>query len=152
MNPNAKLARLFHAHWPPPPAADKRTTEGDLERALREALETARAAWPELTLAAELFIPYLAQRAPEEGDPCLALASVKLTDLYLACGTFTVTSVRFGVALPVGSSFESIEFGKCGPQDPTGTALCLDPTGLGPTVDCVAAGPLPPASTRPAGP
>jgi RNA polymerase sigma-70 factor (ECF subfamily) len=59
---------------------------GALESALASALEAAIAQWPGLTLPADCFARYLAERTPDETDPVEALASMHTTDLYLACG------------------------------------------------------------------
>jgi RNA polymerase sigma-70 factor, ECF subfamily len=56
-----------------------------LEAVLRDILEIARAAWPAITLADEVFLPYLAQRLPDDTDAERALLEVKAADLYIAC-------------------------------------------------------------------
>jgi RNA polymerase sigma-70 factor, ECF subfamily len=56
-----------------------------LEAVLRDILEAARAAWPDLEVSAEVFLPYLAERLPEDSEAERALLEVKAADLYLAC-------------------------------------------------------------------
>jgi RNA polymerase sigma-70 factor (ECF subfamily) len=56
-----------------------------LEGVLRDILESARGAWPTIDLAAQVFLPYLAQRLPEDAEAERALLEVKAADLYLAC-------------------------------------------------------------------
>ena len=41
---------------------------GQLEAALEDLMQAARSAWPELSLPAEVFLPYLAQRLPAEQE------------------------------------------------------------------------------------
>lgn len=52
-----------------------------LETALEGALARARAAWPEVGLTAEAFLPYLAVRMAGPDD----LAELNVVDLYAAC-------------------------------------------------------------------
>lgn len=56
-----------------------------LEGVLRDILEAAHAAWPQVDVPVEVFLPYLAQRLPEEAEAERALLEVKAADLYLAC-------------------------------------------------------------------
>jgi RNA polymerase sigma-70 factor, ECF subfamily len=56
-----------------------------LEGVLRDILESARGAWPQISVAADVFLPYLAQRLPDEADAERALLEVKAADLYLTC-------------------------------------------------------------------
>jgi RNA polymerase sigma-70 factor (ECF subfamily) len=57
----------------------------NLEELLEAALATAKAAYPEVALADELYVGHLAERMPPEGDGPKALASVQASDLYIAC-------------------------------------------------------------------
>lgn len=54
-----------------------------LEELLSHLLETARAAWPAVTLDGALFVAHLARLLPEDQPP-EALEGMHLTDLYLA--------------------------------------------------------------------
>jgi RNA polymerase sigma-70 factor (ECF subfamily) len=77
------LAALFLPHLPagarPAPAGD----EAALETVLAGWLAAARAAWPEVALAPERFLPYAAVRV---GRAAIAdLAAVHASDLYVAC-------------------------------------------------------------------
>ncbi len=49
-------------------------------------LETCRSAWPRVALADDVFVRYLAERLPRDQDPCVGLAAIHASDLYLACG------------------------------------------------------------------
>jgi RNA polymerase sigma-70 factor (ECF subfamily) len=56
-----------------------------LEALLAEVLASARAAWPDLPLSEVTFLPYLAERLPEEGSLLDTLRRQHAVDLYLAC-------------------------------------------------------------------
>ncbi len=56
-----------------------------LEAVLRDILEAARAAWPDVAVDEAVFLPYLAKRLPEDSEAERALLEVKAGDLYLAC-------------------------------------------------------------------
>jgi RNA polymerase sigma-70 factor (ECF subfamily) len=79
---SSSLAELLTA------ALDRRDEPSDpaaLESALANAVAAAAAAWPEVKLAAEEFVPYLAIRLPAGDDPVESLAALQVADLYLAC-------------------------------------------------------------------
>jgi len=67
------------------PAARGSAELPGLEALLSELLATARAAWPDLALPADVFLPYLAERLPEQGSLLEALRGLHVVDLYLAC-------------------------------------------------------------------
>ena len=56
------------------------------EEALRSAIDAARSAWPGVDVPDAVFVAWLAERLGD--DPAIepALARVKVSDLYLACG------------------------------------------------------------------
>jgi len=56
-----------------------------LEAVLRDILEAAHAAWPAIEVEAEVFLPHLAERLPEDSEAERALLEVKAADLYLSC-------------------------------------------------------------------
>jgi RNA polymerase sigma-70 factor, ECF subfamily len=56
-----------------------------LEAVLREITDAASAAWPDVTLAAELFVRHLVSKLPGETVSEQALADLRAGDLYLAC-------------------------------------------------------------------
>jgi RNA polymerase sigma-70 factor (ECF subfamily) len=56
-----------------------------LEQTLRTALRAGRAAWPDVQVDEAAGVEYLAKRLPEGEPPADALASMHVTDLYLAC-------------------------------------------------------------------
>src|SRR3954453_17822153 len=58
----------------------------ELERALKDMLDKARAAWPALVVPDATFLAYLAARAGQMGDPVALLRTLHAADLYLACG------------------------------------------------------------------
>ena len=58
---------------------------GQLEAALEDLMQAARSAWPELSLPAEVFLPYLAQRLPAEQELLEGLQGIRASDLFLAC-------------------------------------------------------------------
>jgi RNA polymerase sigma-70 factor (ECF subfamily) len=68
------------------PARFAQLADDELDRELAAALETGKAAWPTVTISAEGFYPYLAARLPEADTLAAALASLGVSDLYLACG------------------------------------------------------------------
>ncbi|HEU4539343.1 MAG TPA: tetratricopeptide repeat protein, partial [Polyangiaceae bacterium] len=72
----AALADPARAVDPPP---------GDLEGALRRALDAGRLAWPGLDLPAEAFVAYVAARLPAARPAAEAVAALHAPDLYLAC-------------------------------------------------------------------
>lgn len=77
MADEAALASLFLAR--------RDSHDAALAVTLRQALDEAQRAWPEVTLAEELFVPYLADRVRPDEDPRAALAALQVVDLYLAC-------------------------------------------------------------------
>lgn len=76
----ATLAELF-ADTRGPAAGDPAA----LEAALARALDLARARWPGVTLAPEIYVRHLAIHAPDEATAADPLAGLETTDLYLAC-------------------------------------------------------------------
>ena len=56
----------------------------ELEATLAAMLEEARATWPQLAIAPDVFVRHLAQRVPLD-DVVASLAIVRVADLYLAC-------------------------------------------------------------------
>lgn len=52
---------------------------------MTELVRTARAAWPEVDLAPEVFAPYLRSRLPDAAESELAWSQLQTNDLYLAC-------------------------------------------------------------------
>lgn len=76
------LGVLFCRHLPAHLGAPKLSVE--LSAALAHAYQTGRAAWPMLDLAAETFIPYLAERTAAADVE--AIQALHLADLYLCCG------------------------------------------------------------------
>jgi RNA polymerase sigma-70 factor (ECF subfamily) len=82
--PDLAATFLAHARVRLVPPEDAAT----LNRVLTHAWESARAPWPTVVLAPELFVRHLAERLPSEGpesplEPLLQ--QVSLEDLYLAC-------------------------------------------------------------------
>jgi RNA polymerase sigma-70 factor (ECF subfamily) len=67
------------------PHADPAPAPGSLELLLQEILKSARAAWPMIDLAPELFVDYLRSRLRRDVPPVEVLASLHTSDLYLAC-------------------------------------------------------------------
>lgn len=57
----------------------------DLEPRLARMLQEARDSWPDIAVAPERFVTWVAQRLPAERAPLDALAAVRTADLYLAC-------------------------------------------------------------------
>jgi RNA polymerase sigma-70 factor, ECF subfamily len=78
-------ARLFCPYLPDD-TRQSMESWAELEVQLGKTIDTARKAWPGVTLGEELFLPYLAQRFPHEAkDAGKAFAGLRLEDLYLAC-------------------------------------------------------------------
>jgi RNA polymerase sigma-70 factor (ECF subfamily) len=75
----ARLSALF-ARGRPGATCDAQVTD-----LLSEHWETATLAWPQIGLAADVFLPYLAARLPEERWVA-ALRELNVADLFLACG------------------------------------------------------------------
>ncbi|MBK7861417.1 MAG: hypothetical protein IPJ65_22940 [Archangiaceae bacterium] len=105
------LLTTFCQHW-------RGTVPDDanaLERALAAALDTAHAAHPDLAVDPLRFVAHVAARLPAEGDPVASLATLALTDLYLACAALD----RDGRAL---TRLEQLcaEAAAMNPVDPSG--------------------------------
>jgi RNA polymerase sigma-70 factor (ECF subfamily) len=79
------LARAFLNALPSPRA--EAPSPGGLGATLRQALRTAREAWPALEVPPEAFAAYLAPRLPPSalGPGLAALGALYAADLYLAC-------------------------------------------------------------------
>ncbi|HEU0031188.1 MAG TPA: sigma-70 family RNA polymerase sigma factor [Kofleriaceae bacterium] len=60
---------------------------GELAPALEAAIATARAAWPDVALAPEIFARHLGAHLSGHDDVAHALASVRAVDLWLACAS-----------------------------------------------------------------
>lgn len=61
---------------------------GELERLLQHAIETGRRPWPDVSVPADVFVRYLAQRLPpvRPGVPLAeVLERMHVSDLYVAC-------------------------------------------------------------------
>lgn len=90
MSERLSLSQLF-LEGRPDAAGAARLMDGELEAQLQAAFDRGRAAWPELPLGAEVFIRYLAQRAPSAPEMSGAaslptsLRELHAEDLYLAC-------------------------------------------------------------------
>jgi RNA polymerase sigma-70 factor, ECF subfamily len=83
MSPNdLSLTEAFLAALKPRPPA---SAPGDLEPALRNALQTARDAWPSLDVPPAAFAAYLAMRV-EPPPGAASIGALRAPDLYLACG------------------------------------------------------------------
>jgi RNA polymerase sigma-70 factor, ECF subfamily len=85
MRETTPLSKAFLAHVRDLPAGAQPSP--DLERLLASALETARAAWPDVRVEDAEVLEYVAARLPEDGAPDAAtrLAEMHVSDLYLAC-------------------------------------------------------------------
>lgn len=68
-----------------PALRERMSSLSHLEGVLRDILESARAAWPEIELDPEDFLPYLAERLPADSEAERALLEIRAGDLYLAC-------------------------------------------------------------------
>lgn len=79
---NSALGASFMSRWAP--TADTPPTE-ELDEALSTAIETARAAFPEVVIPADEFAAYLAERADASVSPIAALEAMNVPELYLAC-------------------------------------------------------------------
>jgi RNA polymerase sigma-70 factor (ECF subfamily) len=74
------LARAFLEHW-----SGRAGPSAQLESALAEAVNSARARWPELPTSPTDFVRYLAERISTRETPAAALDALHTDDLYLAC-------------------------------------------------------------------
>lgn len=79
--PRTPLRETFLAHAGP--AAPVLAAGAELEEVLRRQLDTARAAWPQLTLSSEDFVRALAESVAGEREPARALAELCAADLLL---------------------------------------------------------------------
>ncbi len=87
-------ARRFLALLP-----EGRRAAGDadeLGRLLDEKWQSARAAWPTVTLDEELFLAHLARHLPDDGAPLVRLREMRADELYLAraCGASDKEALR----------------------------------------------------------
>jgi RNA polymerase sigma-70 factor (ECF subfamily) len=78
-----ELAELLLAHLSPGARAQLEGVEG-LDALMGEHWEAARAAWPTVSLPAEVFLRHVARHLPDTG-PLEALRPLNAVDLYLAC-------------------------------------------------------------------
>jgi len=91
MTPHAPLAALLLAHGSLRGVAVRGAPAEELEKVLVWAHERGRTAWPEVTVAAEELVAYVADRiTPREGwsgeaDLLTVLGKLRFEDLYLAC-------------------------------------------------------------------
>ena len=76
------LAEAFRDSWRGSPGGLPDGLEGTLERTCASAAE----AWPELEIAPDVFLRFLAERVPDDVPLLAALERVHAKDLYLACG------------------------------------------------------------------
>jgi RNA polymerase sigma-70 factor (ECF subfamily) len=65
--------------------SDHRGDRAVIESMTVDIVAAARAAWPAVELAAEVFVAYLAERVPDDLDLETALRRMHTSDLYLAC-------------------------------------------------------------------
>jgi RNA polymerase sigma-70 factor (ECF subfamily) len=82
----SELARVFHEDVRG--RGDVPEDGGELERLLQHTLETAGRPWPDLSVPADVFVRYLAQRLPpvRAGVPLAqVLERMHVADLYVAC-------------------------------------------------------------------
>lgn len=70
-------------------AADAVGLDGQLETLLDRLVDRGRSAWPELSLAPDRFVAFLARKVPAGGDVRDALSNLNIEDLYLACACAT---------------------------------------------------------------
>src|SRR5438477_164623 len=57
----------------------------ELDAVLASALDAARNAWPDIALDDDRFLAHLARCLPPAPDLVVAIESIAVTDLYLAC-------------------------------------------------------------------
>jgi len=69
----------------PEPARPAAARDPRLEEALAWACTEGRAAWPEIELPPEVFVPFLAARLPASDDLDAGLRRLHVADLYFAC-------------------------------------------------------------------
>lgn len=82
--PPAVLTEIFVAQLPE--GARRAVGEGlVLTDALLAAVQAGREAWPELALAPERFVAFVAQRVAQREQPIEALRALHAADLYLVC-------------------------------------------------------------------
>ncbi|HEY3357993.1 MAG TPA: sigma factor-like helix-turn-helix DNA-binding protein [Polyangia bacterium] len=76
------LAEALRGHVPAASVVDRAA----LEDALTALQAAARGAWPDITIAPEVFVRFLAERLPPGEDVLAGLSRLHAADLYLACG------------------------------------------------------------------
>jgi RNA polymerase sigma-70 factor (ECF subfamily) len=79
------LAARFHERYGSAGATPDVAEDTPLEEALRDFAERGGAAWPTVSLPAEVLAGYLAERAPAGEPPVAWLAGARAGDLFLAC-------------------------------------------------------------------
>jgi RNA polymerase sigma-70 factor (ECF subfamily) len=79
------LASRFHENYRTAGTRAGGADDAPIEDALRAFAERGAAAWPAVTLPAEVLAGYLGERAPADVAPVDWLAGVRAGDLFLAC-------------------------------------------------------------------
>jgi len=59
---------------------------GLTEETVKQVLHAARSAWPQVVIADQAFLDFLAEKIPRDGDRSAELSNLHTSDLYLACG------------------------------------------------------------------
>lgn len=77
------LSALFVAHLPE--GIEVPVSRSQLEAALQDALDVAHSRWPDVTLRAETFLPFLAARIPPNRTLLQALQEMQIDELHLTC-------------------------------------------------------------------
>jgi RNA polymerase sigma-70 factor (ECF subfamily) len=75
------LAGVFRSHW----RGESAVSVAELEAVLRDIVKRVQGEWPDLSVAPEAFVQYLAERLPT-GEALMLLGRLHASDLYLACG------------------------------------------------------------------
>lgn len=83
-NDDLELAPIFLSALEPPGQSTP-GGPGELEGALRDALDVARRAWPDLGLLAADFVRYLAAALPPSQRAAATIRTLHVGDLYLVC-------------------------------------------------------------------
>jgi RNA polymerase sigma-70 factor (ECF subfamily) len=84
MTDGTRLSTYFWPHLSPE-VREAVASRDRLDSALADVLELARSSFPEVHLAPEVFLAFLAGKVPSGKQPEEAVLQLKVADLYLAC-------------------------------------------------------------------
>ena len=96
MVPQQPLRECFLAALPSA-ARESLSRHPRLDELLDRVMERARARWPDVSVPADRFLPFVAERLSDDADPEKELERINVADLYLACGCVDGDAVAVAV-------------------------------------------------------